>query len=235
MLLQSLKSVDLQRSLRMLTIALGHGAVTCIVAVDKNDTVGVCRVVHVHIDTAETLWLSTLQKMGVVDGIELPKTSLLTMCFGRAIANGPDGPGGELEHLHWYAPCCKIPMATEDGREVNRHIVFELLLEQKNDQTLREVAQKSFLMDEAAGQHYPLRVFQVEGVQYDPGYGIICEQPELLLSWQLRPGMGTESGGAAAYTARKRQFVTADARDHGRPQDGAEAKRARSEATPELE
>jgi hypothetical protein len=165
----------------------------------------------------------------------LPKTSHLTICFGNAIANGRDGPGGELQHLQWYAPCCKVLMATEDGREVNRHIVFELQLEQKNDGNLREVAQKSFLMDGAAGQHYALKIFRVESVQYDPGYGLLCEQPVLLLSWQLRPGMGTESGGTAAHTARKRQFVTADARDHGRPQDCAQAKRARSEATPELE
>ena len=215
MLLQSLKSVDLQRALRMLTIALGHGAVTCIVAVDKTDPVGVCRVVHLYIDTAETLWLTTLQKFGVLDSSELPKTSQLTMCFGSAISGVGVQQSGVLDNLQWYAPACKIPMATEDGREVNRHIVFELAMQQKNEQSFREVAQKFFLMDEAAGPHYVLKVYQVDSVEYEPSHGLLCEQPDLLLSWQLRPGLGMESGGAAAHTARKRQFVTADARDHG--------------------
>ena len=39
----------------MLTVALGHGAVTCVVAVDKDDAAGVCRVVHLHVDVAEAL------------------------------------------------------------------------------------------------------------------------------------------------------------------------------------
>jgi len=234
MLLQALNCVDIQRALRMLTVALGHGTVTCIVAVDKKDPVEVCRVVHLHIDTAETLWLGSLQKIGMIDCTELPNTSQLTMCFGTAI-NTDRTNGAVNENLQWFAPFCKVPMATEDGREVNRHIVFELMLEQQNDQTLREVAQKSFLMDGVAGQHYPLKVYQVESVRHEPSCGLVCEKPELLLSWQLRPGMGTDSNVAGACSSRKRQFVTADARDYGRQdqvKDGG--KRVCFETTPEF-
>ena len=214
MLLQSLHCTNPKRALRMLTVALGHGAVTCIVAADKTDAAGDCRVVHLHIDTAEALWLNTLQKMRVLDSTELPKSSLLTMCMGSTLADAVDRRSEVLDHIQWYAPSCKVPVATEDGREVHRHVVFEMLLEQRNVEGLREVGQRAFLMDEVAGPHYVIKIYHAEGVQYDPCYGLLCEQPVLLLTWQLRPGMATDAAGALATSMRKRQFVAADEKDH---------------------
>jgi hypothetical protein len=213
MLLRTLHSADLRRSLNMLTVALGHGAVTCVVAASKEDAPGVCRVVHLHVDVAEALWLGTLQKSRNADCPELPVTSVLTMCFGQALADSARPAGESLRHLQWYSPSCKVPLATEDGHEVSRHVVFEMELSAKSVDGQRELAQKTFLMDGVAGAHYTVKMFLAGSVQFQPHAGLACENLEPLLSWQLRPGLGAEAG-SALQTTRKRQFVQADATDN---------------------
>jgi hypothetical protein len=218
MLLRALHSADIGRALRMLSVALGHGAVTCVIAASKDDAPGVCRVVHMHIDVAEALWLGTLQRARLGCGAELPATSQLTMCFGSAIAETSAGRGQHGSHLQWFAPHCKVPVATEDGRELHRHIVFEMSLLQKSVEGHREVAHKTFLMDMVAGTHYVVRMYHVENVRYEPEHGLLCEDPVLLLSWQLRPGLGADTGAAGLHCTRKRQFVHADEGDDDSPQ-----------------
>jgi hypothetical protein len=202
--------------------------VTCVVAASKEDAPGVCRVVHLHVDVAEALWLGTLQKSRNADCPELPVTSVLTMCFGQALADsarpagesgGSGGSGGSvdsmqsLRHLQWYSPSCKVPLATEDGHEVSRHVVFEMELSAKSVYGQRELAQKTFLMDGVAGAHYTVKMFLAGSVQFQPHAGLACENLEQLLSWQLRPGLGAEAG-SALQTTRKRQFVQADTTDN---------------------
>lgn len=224
LLLKALHSSDVKRSLRMLTVALGHGAVTCVVAVDKDDAAGVCRVVHLHVDVAEALWLPLLHKSRNADSQALPATSMLTMCFGQALQDPGRAPASEgLRFLQWYSPSCKVPMATEDGREVSQYIVFEMELDTKNVDGLRELPHKTFLMDGVEGTHYAVKMFRTEGVHFQQDVGLVCTGPELLLSWQLRPGLGAEAS-SALHTARKRQFVQADWMD---TDDGAGAKKVR--------
>jgi hypothetical protein len=91
MLLRAVHSADMQRALSMLTIAIGHGAVTCVVVANKDDAAGTCRVVHLHVDVPETLWLVALQKSRNADSPELPCTSALTMCFGKALGGATGG------------------------------------------------------------------------------------------------------------------------------------------------
>lgn len=187
LLLKALHSTDVKRSLRMLTVALGHGAVTCVVAVDKDDAAGVCRVVHLHVDVAEALWLPLLHKSRNADSQALPATSMLTMCFGQALQDPGRAPADEgLRFLQWYSPSCKVPMATEDGREVSQFIVFEMELDTKNVDGLRELPHKTFLMDGVEGRHYAVKMFRTEGVHFQQDVGLVCQAPELLLSWQLR-------------------------------------------------
>lgn len=218
MLLRAVYSSDIQRALSMLTIAIGHAAVTCVVAVNKDDAAGTCRVVHLHVDVAETLWLGALQKSRNADSPELPCTSALTMCFGKCLggagANGGAGAsaGDTLSHLQWYSPSCKVPMATEDGREVLRHVVFEMEPELRSVEGQRELPQKTVLMDSVAGSHYIVKILLAESVEFDPLVGLRCQKLEPLLSWQLRPGLGADVSGAP-HTVRKRQFVRADEND----------------------
>ena len=213
MLLKALHSVDVGRALRMLTVALGHGAVTCVVSTEEP---GECRVVHLHIDVAETMWLSTLHKSKLIDQpTELPWTSMLKMCFGKSIEGKEDGPDDAHghKHLRWYAPSHKLLIVTEEGREVWKHIVFEMHLTSKQVSGQRDVAQKAFLMDQVSGPHYVVKIFHVESVDVSEGSDLKCNNPELLLSWQLRPGLGTDVSDAACQTSRKRQYVHADAKD----------------------
>jgi len=211
MLLRAVHSADLQRALSMLTVAIGHSAVTCVVAASKDDVGGVCRVVHLHIDVAEALWLGALQKSRNADSPELPCTNGLVMCFGQPMT-AEDAGATPLSHLQWYAPSCKVPMATEDGRELLKHVVFEMEPELRTVTGQREVPQKTVLMDSVAGPHYVIKIFVAEGVEFDPLVGLRCLQLQPLLSWQLRPGLGTDMG-AVTHTTRKRQCVRADAQD----------------------
>ena len=208
MLLRAVHSGDLQRALSMLTIAIGHGAVTCVVAANKDDAAGSCRVVHLHVDVAEAMWLGALQKCRNADSPELPCTGALTMCFGKALG----GAGDALSHLQWYSPSCKVPMATEDGREVLKHVVFEMEPELRSVEGQRELPQKTMLMDSVAGSHYVVKILLADSVEFDPLVGLRCQKLEPLLSWQLRPGLGADVG-AVLHTTRKRQFVRADEKD----------------------
>jgi hypothetical protein len=209
MLLRAVQSSDIQRPLSMLTIAIGHAAVTCVVAANKDDAAGTCSVVHLHVDVAETLWLGALQKSRNADSPELPCTNALTMCFGKSLggacANGGTGAsaGGTLSHLQWYSPSCKVPMATEDGREVLRHVVFEMEPELRSIEGQRELHQKTVLMDSVAGSHYIVKILLANSVEFDPLVGLRCQKLEPLLSWQLRVS-------GVPHTARKLQFVRAD-------------------------
>lgn len=216
LLLRAVHSADLQRALSMLTIAIGHAAVTCVVAANKDDAAGTCRVVHLHVDVPETLWLGALQKSRNADSPELPCTSALTMCFGKALGGADAGAGARggdtLSHLQWYAPSCKVPMATEDGRDVLRHVVFEMEPELQSVEGQRQLPQKTVLMDSVAGSHYIVKILLAESVEFDPLVGLRCEKLEPLLSWQLRPGLGVDVGGML-HTTRKRQCVHADAND----------------------
>ena len=229
MLLKALHSVDIGRALRMFTVALGHGAVKCIVTADKADDVGICRVVHLHVDVAEALWLSTLQKSRNASCLDLPSTSLLCMCIGAGI--NEDGAAGQnaQQHVLWFSPSIKVPMATVDGQDVPKHIVFEMSLAMKNVSGQREVSQKTFLMDGVEGLHYVVKIFHVDSVELQEAGGLTCKNAELLLSWQLRPGLGAEAGTLSQHPCRKRQFVQADATDHDK-QDKM-PKHSRSEPT----
>jgi len=215
-LLRAVQSADVQRALNMFTIAIGHAAVTCVVVANKDDAAGVCRVVHLHVDVAEALWLGALQKNRNADSPELPCSSALTMCFGAPLGAGAllgeDEPPAPLSRLQWYAPSCKVPMATEDGREVLKHVVFEMELEMQTVAGQREVPQKTLLMDSVAGPHYVVKILLAEAVEYDPLVGLRCKKLEPLLSWQLRPGLGADVN-ASTFASRKRPCVRADAQD----------------------
>ncbi len=172
---------------------------------------------HLHVDVAETMWLGALQKCRNADSPELPCTSALTMCFGKPLGGGAGADAGTgaddaLSHLQWYSPSCKVPMATEDGREVLRHVVFEMEPELRSVEGQRELPQKTMLMDSVAGPHYIVKILLADSVEFDPLVGLRCQKLEPLLSWQLRPGLGADVG-AVLHTTHKRQFVRADEKD----------------------
>ena len=205
MLLLALHSDDLRRALNMLTVAIGHGAVSCIVTPSTNEGGGVCRVVHLHVDLTEAMWLNLLQSSR--NGPEFPVTSALTMCFGRSLS------GSAALVLQWFSPSCRVPMADADGGEAARTIIFEMDLASVCGEGSREVRQKALLMDGVSGQHYVIKIFHAAQVLYaegDPEVALSCDDLKPLMSWQFRPGLGLET---SAGTTRKRQLVQPDARD----------------------
>ena len=211
MLLEAMHSADVSRALRMLNVALGHGAVSCLVVASK--TSEAATVVHLHVDLAEAMWLHTLQKSKVVDfPTELPVTSMLAMCLGPSVAAGAAGFGSDVAtHLQWYCPRKQVQVATPDGREVLNYVVFEMELAPRQTAGLREEPEKVLFMDEVAGMHHLVKVYYAEKVTYEAG-GLVCENPRMLVTWQLRPGLGAEVLGGH-LVARKRQYLAADEQD----------------------
>ena len=89
LMLASMHTEDFERAQRFLSVALGHGAVKCMVV--PSETPGVAVVQHLHVDMHKMLWLPTLQKMRTGDRpAELPNTDNLFMCFGRRIGSEED-------------------------------------------------------------------------------------------------------------------------------------------------
>lgn len=108
----SLHTEDFERAKRFLCVALGHGAVKCLVV--PSDAPGVAVVQHLDIDMQKMLWLPTMQKMRTSDRpAELPNTDSLVMCFGRRIGVDASGAGfgseGPLDVL-------QVPCALPDMR-----------------------------------------------------------------------------------------------------------------------
>ena len=88
----SLHTEDFERAKRFLCVALGHGAVKCMVV--PSDSPGVAVVQHLDIDMQKMLWLPTMHKMRTSDRpAELPNTDTLVMCFGRRIGVDAGGVG----------------------------------------------------------------------------------------------------------------------------------------------
>lgn len=219
MLKEALHSVDVSRALRMLNVALGHGAVTCLVVASRESEA--CEVVHLHVDLAEAMWLHALQRSKTVDyPTELPTTSVLTMCLGQPI--GAREQAGGAAYLQWFKDE-RVPVAMPDGREALQYVVFEMQLAMRQTAGQREEAQKVLLMDEVAGLHYVVKVFYAESVVYSPTEGLLCQKPRMLVTWQLRPGLGLDVLGGQPST-RKRQYLAADATDES---NCAGAKRTR--------
>ena len=221
-LLQALLCTDISRALRMLTVALGHGAVTCLLV--KQETGEDSTVLHLNIDMAETLWLGTLQKCKLVDHpTSLPCMDMLTMSVGPQLQTGTE------DCLHWYSPSAKVLMMTESGAEVYKTFVFELEFKSTDCAAQREHGQKALFMDRNAGAHHVLRIFHADDVEFEEHQGMTCRNPTLFLCWQLWPGLCVELIGAAHATTRKRPLLTADDSDllQNLTLQGSSAKRVR--------
>jgi hypothetical protein len=230
MLLTAMSSNDVNRALRMLSVAIGHNAVKCIFVQNKSEGQNKseramsdnCNVIHIHVDMAEALWLNLLHKTRVVDcPTTLPKTSMLTMCFGKPIAEScssaelnPFTPQAQhtLPCLQWYSPSQLVQIATADGREIRCNVVFEMHLDMKQNTGQRDVSNKFLFMDEVDGFHYVVKVFHAESVLYTEENGLNCSKPTLLVTWQFRPGL-VSSALSVSGIKRKRVFMSADTFD----------------------
>lgn len=113
----SLHTEDFERAKRFLCVALGHGAVKCMVV--PSDSPGVAVVQHLDIDMQKMLWLPTMHKMRTSDRpAELPNTDTLVMCFGRRIGVDAGGVGFGSESpldvlqvmILLCAPCLRFPI-----------------------------------------------------------------------------------------------------------------------------
>ena len=224
--LQALHSSDMGRALRMLNVALGHGAVTCLVVASKASEA--CEVVHLHVDLAEAMWLHALQRGKAVEyPTELPASPVLTMCFGQPLAAREQAAAFGAEgatHLQWYCPGQQVPVAQADGRELLQYVVFEMELAMRQMAGQREEPHKVLLMDEVAGLHYLVKAYYAESVAFSSTEGLVCKKPRMFVTWQLRPGLGVELAGGQAST-RKRQYLAADEKDESNCGDGAKAAR----------
>jgi len=232
--LKALHSSDIGRALRMLNVALGHGAVTCLVVPSKTvATSEACEVVHLHVDLAEAMWLHALQRGRAVEyPTELPASPVLTMCFGQPLAARDQAAtfGAEgATHLQWYCPGQQVPVAQADGREVLQYVVFEMELAMRQLAGQREEPHKVLLMDEVAGLHYLVKAYYADSVA-STTEGLVCKKPRMFVTWQLRPGLGVELVGQAS--TRKRQYLAADEKDESNC--GDKAARSDSESGEEL-
>lgn len=213
-LLKALHCSDVDRALRMFSVAIGHDAVRCIYVQDEGTDS--CSIIYLQVQMPEAFLFNVLQRCKAVEcPTTLPKTSMLTMCFGKPIGDSPDKMFPEQEcnsRLQWYSPSTFVQVATADSREVRRNIVFEMDMNMRQSAGQREVANKVLLMDEVAGFHYVIKVFHSASVVYTEENGLECTQPTLLITWQYRPGL-VSSTLAVAGVQRKRMFMGADTLD----------------------
>ena len=82
----------------------------------------------------------------------------------------------------------------------------------KRSPGVEESATKYFLMDEADGLHYSLRVFHTERVTYTAASGLRASlDPKLFLTWQLRPTQSTcDTRALGGRAPRKRPCLEPD-------------------------
>ena len=175
------------------------------------------------INTNKLLWLDALESSRQHNsslGIQstLPKNSQLEMCFGKSLmyqtklANEAVGmfKDDAPKVLQWYNPSAPVLFVDETGREVPNYVVIEMDMQLKNSAGARDVLEKFFMMDDAAGFHHALRFFSVPEVRYSEQDGFAHSQdPRLLITWQLRPGQQTENGSQLTH-CRRRRFMPAD-------------------------
>lgn len=222
LLLSAMNSKDVNRSLRMLSVAIGHKAVRCLFVQAGRDSGAsssdACTVVHMHVDMAETMLLNLFHKSKIVDNPTLlPKTNVLTMCFGKSISKNlkdVDVPGFVDEedmnaYLQWYAPNNLLQVAKPDGSEVLCNVVFEMELVMKQSAGQRDVPNKLLFMDEVAGFHYVVKIFHAKRVVFTEEDGLVCDEPKLLVTWQLRPGL-LSSALSIPGLIRRREHMSAD-------------------------
>ena len=115
-------------------------------------------------------------------------------------------------YVQWYNPSKSVLMATPDGREIMTYFVFEMDMEMKRSVGVPEVSNKYFLMDEAEGLHYGLRVFTIERPLHCPETGLSkSTDARMFLTWQLRPAHKIcNAGVTGSRTQRKRPFFASD-------------------------
>jgi hypothetical protein len=221
LLLEATNSQDVDRALRILSVAIGHNAVKCLIAPQDNRngmTPDSSIVVDLNVDLTEAMWLNMLHKSKagfstVPDSIRsLPKTSMLTMCFGKSISDSKSVDGADVTFLQWYSPQTTVLVADAHGDEFLCHIVFEMMLVTKQMAGQRDVSNKRLFMDEVSGFHYIIKVFHAHKVQYSEEDGLTCTNATLLVTWQFRPGCNTSSISVPG-SARKRVQMQADSLD----------------------
>jgi hypothetical protein len=223
-LLEAMNSVDVDRALRMFSVAIGHNAVHCLVAPQEYTPGSISdanMVVHLNVDLSEALWLKILykSKAGISTDCalspSLPKTSMLTMCFGKSISRNLEtnqGLDDEVPILQWYSPKTLVTIADANGDEFLCHVVFEMMLVNKQMAGQREVSNRLLFMDEVSGLHYVIKVFHAHKVSYSEEDGLTCTNPTLLVTWQFRPGANI-SAMSVPGNARKRSQMVADSLD----------------------
>jgi hypothetical protein len=239
MVLSALHSEDITRAMRMLSVAIGHRAVKCIFNSEQGSPealAGGCPVIHLQVDLAAALLLPVLHASRDEPSFSvLPKNDCITMCLGRDIGSTPADDGTPLNHLQWYAPNLTVPVAAPDGTETMCHVVFVMNLAMEQLPGLRDVPSKLLLMDRVSGFHHLLKVFYVRAVRYDGAVGLECEGAKMIVTWQLRPGLGSSpaSGVGAGSTTRKRACLAADDIDCG--QSAGPAAQVSPEVSPPAE
>ena len=87
-----------------------------------------------------------------------------------------------------------------------------MMLVSKQSAGQRDVNQKLLFMDEVSGFHYVIKVYHTKKVNYSEENGLMCSNPTLLITWQLRPGCPSSSMSVPS-SGRKRVQMLADALD----------------------
>lgn len=231
-LLSTMNSADIKRATRMLTVALGSGAVSAVV-LESNERKNVTEAViqHLIIDVNQLLWLNKLESSRQHD-IEnkqkavLPDHAELRMVFGTSLAQklrkerdmndaaATFSNEDSRKVLQWYNPSHKVLFVDENGQEALYNVVMEMDLVPKIIAGSREKSIKYFMMDDCDGFHHQISFFRVQNVTYDEecGFGNSPDS-SLLITWQVRPGQKSEQGMQQTST-RKRVLVTADDLDN---------------------
>lgn len=222
LVLQTLHTENVTRAIRMLTIALGMGAVSAMLhernmRVEGKD-VQVALVKYLFVDFNKLLLLDKLESSRQHDATstqqaKLPHHATLQMCFGTSLVDqmSPADMYKDAKVLQWHNPELRVILVDESGQENSYHVLIEMDLHPTQSAGSRVAEDKCLMMDDCAGLHHALRFFRIPSLVYDENSGFgQSSDATLLITWQLRPGCVANSSLRVNGVPRKRKFLPAD-------------------------
>lgn len=223
LLLETCHSQNLQRSIRMIMIAIQHDAVTCMISSTTISSVAEVR--FMHVDWMRVLHINSLTASSSTSIMgSFPDNASICMKLGKKLqrlTKSEDAASVFAEAdtstvLHWYSPSTPVIITDFLGREKQTFYLFELAIEPVQNAGV-ENSDSFFLQDNGIGFHNQLTIYTCDSPQISESDTLDSQDINacrLYLTWQLRSGCKMSSSATLnAKTSRKRPFFDIDNSD----------------------
>ena len=226
LLLEACHSQNLQRSIRMIMIAIQHDAVTCMISSTTISSVAEVR--FLHVDWMRVLHINSLTASSSTTIMSsFPDNASICMKLGKKLQSVTNEDAASVFSeadkstvLHWYNPSLPVIITDFLGREKQTFYLFELEI-QPVQNAGAENSDSFFLQDNGIGFHNKLTIYTCDSPKISENDTLDSQDMnncKLYLTWQLRSGCKMSSSATLnAKTARKRPFFDVDNGDQAVP------------------